>query len=528
MNNPWDRFAEHRGWKQLLCTGLVLLILLARVPHYWSGGEFVAEDGWVFFADAWNHPFPGVLFLPYAGYFHLLARLVAELWSGLPIAGQPYAFAATGLLLNAVILSAFYLPAFRGVVAPDLGRLAVVLLLALAPQAENLGLILGLHWYLAFGLTLLLLVPAPVSRGAGIAVSALILLCIWSSPATFVLVPFALAVCWRSPRRADRLQAALMCAAFLVVGVLIGLLRVEGAARTGTFQWPDLVLSLDRLVLRGWLGVGLLGPRIAGYLAGGFPLVLDLAALGVFAGGLVWLWRNRSQEFARPVTLVLGAALLMLLFSLTRTAYVAELARLALPRHGRYLTAPTLLLYVGLGIAASHARPGLRRGHVVALAGLLAALLIQALPGEIHWSRPAVWFHLRDAIPAVENLRAQHARDGRPASLYLPSDVPYWGPVLEVGGGQIVRAAVGVVQAVGATPDASGRYTSWLGRFARTGPDNWIDHEAWGRIEFTGIEKGRVFFRDAAGRLLFTSPLLYPRAWRLDGYEWSLLPPPAR
>ncbi len=521
-----EHLAEHRGWKQLVCTGAVLLILLARVPNYWLGGEFVGEDGWVYFADAWNHTFLESLTLTYAGYFHLLARLVAAVWSGLPVTWQPYAYAATGLLLNAGMLSAFYLPAFRKAMPSDPGRLVVVLFLALAPNAENLGLILGLHWYLAFCLTLILVAPAPVNPVSRLAVLLLALICVWSSPSALVLAPFALVACLRSRSPSARLNFALICGGLLLVGILIGLMRIKFAERTGAFEWIDTVLSLDRLVLRGWIGVGLLGPRLAGYLAREIPLVLDFLTAGLSAALVAILWRNRSREFARHAAIVLGAALLMLLLSLTRTAYVAELARLSLPRHVRYLTAPTLLLYVGLGIVLNGAWPGFGRRQLAALAGLSAALLVFALPGEIHWSRPAVWFHLRDTVPAIEQLKTRYAKDGRPASLYIPTDIPYWGPVLEVGGGRTIPPKAGLANAVGATPDGKGRFNSWLGRFTALGQGNWIEHQAWGRLEFTGVEKGRVFFHDSAGRLLFTSPLLYPRLWMLNGAQWTFFQPP--
>ena len=501
---------------------------MVRIPDFWQSGEFVAEDGWVFFADAWNHPFPESLALTYAGYFHLVPRLVAAFWSAWPLLWQPSAYAATGLVLNAGILSAFYLPVFRKILEPDRARLVVVLFFALAPNAENLGLILGLHWYLAFGLTLILLVPLPVNPGARIAVFLLVLLSVWSSPSALVLAPVAFLAWTRSRNPSERLLHAVICGMLLLAGILIGLIRLKSGDRTGSFEWMDAIVSLDRLVLRGWIGVGLLGPRLAGYLAGECPPVLDLFTLGVFITLIVVLWRNRAQPFARRAAIILGVALLMLLFSLTRTAYLAELARLALPRNVRYLTTSTLLLYAGLGIIAYHPWPGLTRRFLAPLVVLSAGLLATALPGQVHWSRPVRWFHWREAIPAINELKARYARDGQPASLYVPADIPYWGPVLEVGGGRKIPPEAGLVDAIGATPDPQGGFDSWLGRFARPGEGNWIQHQVWGRIEFTGVEHGRVFFRDPAGRLMFTSPLVFPRLWILDGFTWTYFQPSPR
>lgn len=512
MNRP-ESLAAHRGWKQLLLTAAVFAILVARVPLLWSACEFVAEDGWVFFADAWNHSFPGSLLLPYAGYFHLVPRLIAELCSGLPIASQPHAYAAIALALDAAILALFYLPVFRRFVPSDAIRALIVLVLALAPNAQNLGLVLGLHWYLAFALTLILISPAPTTLAGQVWLALATILCTWSSPSTIVLIAFALPAWWRDRTPANRIKLGVMLASLFLVAVFAVMMRVGQADRTGVFQADDLPPALARLVLRGWLGVGLLGPRIAGALP---PLALDAFGLFVLGSVVVGLWKFRDRPFALPAATLLIAAQGMLLLSLARTAYLAELATLSLPVHTRYLTAPTLLLCVSLGIAAAHL---LSRTQLFMVFTALAALLVIGLPAQNHWARPATRFHLRDAEPAI----AQLAKQTGPASLYIPSDVPYWGPVLEKNGGLVVQPDVGLPQAIGARADAPNHFSSWLGRFT-VDPGNWIEHETRGRLRFTGVERGRVFFRDAQDRLLFTSPLLYPAFWQLEGIDkWTLL-----
>lgn len=516
-----ESLAAHRGWKQVLLTSLVFLVLAARVPLAWRTGEFVAEDGWIFFADAWNHPFWETLLRPYAGYFHLLPRLLAELCSPLPLVAQPYAYALLGLGLDALILSAFYLPVFRTTLSSDWGRLVVALLLALAPNAQNLGLLLGLHWYLAFALVLVMLAPWPARPVARIGVCLLILLCVWSSPSAAALIPFALIRWWRQPD--DRLKLSLLLGTLGLVAALVLLSRLGHPERTGDFQWADLPPALDRLVLRGWLGVGLLGPRLAGLLGAKFPGLVSLAGLVAGAGLALSLWRHRARDFAPPAALALGAGLLMLLLSLVRTAYVAELAALTLPLHTRYLTAPALLLYLGAGIIGTQLLP---RHTLVPGTAALAGLLLWSVRAQNHWARPAEHFHLRAAAPAIAQLAAQPG----PASLYIPSDIPYWGPVLEKGGGVTLPPSTGLAPAIGARREPAGNFTSWLGRFAPIVGGAWIGHETLGRLEFTGVERGRVFFHDAQGRLLFTSPLLYPKFWLLDGTRnWTLLDatPPA-
>ncbi len=131
--------AAYRFWKHVLLWGGVLLLLMARLPLLWSTGEFISEDGWVFFAGAFNAPWYDSLVTPFAGYFRIEARLFAEIFSGFPMVWQPYIFAMGGLAINAVILALVYAPGFRRVLREDGHRGLIVLPLALAPNAENLG-----------------------------------------------------------------------------------------------------------------------------------------------------------------------------------------------------------------------------------------------------------------------------------------------------------------------------------------------------------------------------------------------------
>ena len=517
--------AAHRGWKQALLTAVVFAVLAARVPNLWLAGEFVAEDGWSFFATAWNHPFPGSLVIPSGGYLQVLPRLLAELWSSLPLPQQPYACAFGGLALNSGLLALFYLPAFRHLLASDLARLGVVALLAVAPNASNLGLPLGLHWYLAFGLTLCLLAPGPATLGGNLAWAAFAILCATSSPSTFVLAPIVLWLWWRDRKPADGFRFVTVLLALLTAAVIAVAARPLELGKTGGFQPLDLAASIPPLVLRGWLTTALLGPPLTAWLAAHATWLADVFGATLLITLGTWLWRQRAHPAARTVAVLLSAGLMMALLSLTRTAYVAHLASSPLPEHDRYLTAPTLLLYVALAVIAASLGARARR---LALGGfaVTGVLLAMALPVATHWSRPVERYRLRDAVPAIEAMVAQYARDSQPASLYIPADIPYWGPVLEVGGGRFVSAAAGPVAALEAQRQPDGNYRSWTGQFTLTPESGWLNHELIGRVQFTGLEQGRAFFRDPGGRIIFTSPLLHPCFWALKDYQWTLLEPP--
>jgi hypothetical protein len=209
----------------------------------------------------------------------------------------------------------------------------------------------------------------------------------------------------------------------------------------------------------------------------------------------------------------------MALLSLTRTAYLGELAQLELPRHDRYLTVPSLLLLVALGLllaewASTH--PGKSRWG----GGLLSGLHLSGWGAWSHWARAPEHFSWSDAVPAVADFQVTAQKGTAPASLYVPNDVPYWGIVLEAQGGLTLPPETGIRRAVQIESDEA----AWLGDFRVISPTE-IEHEKMGLLRYTGTELGRVWFQDETGRQWFTSPLLQPWWWRIDGLEMTLVMP---
>lgn len=517
MNQP-----DH-NWSR--CNHLALVaaitgVLMARLPNLWTTGEFIAEDGRVFFADAWNHSLPLSLLLPYAGYFHVLPRLAAELLQPFPLAWQPTLYAFVGLLANAALLTVFYLPSCRNLLPSDPWRLAVCLLLSLAPNAENLGLLLGWHWYLTAVFALLLVMEFPAGRWPRRTLMAAAVAIPWSAPAALALTPFFL---WRlllEKKAAVRMWLGIALLNLSVTGGYLLVFRLSNPERTGAFTLDMLPPALERLFLRGWLAETGIGHRLAGTLAAQAPALLSLIGLlvlGVFAFSL---WRHRGQPEARAAVLLLLAAAAMLFLSLARTLYLAELAGRPLPRHTRYLTAPSLLLIIAGSITLFLGRTRMPRWGPTLVFAAVAGFQLFGFTQTRHWSRPPGYFNWNDWIPAIRAFSQSQHRE--PASLYLPSDVPYDGPVLERLGGLLVMPEAGLPQALQATPVGPELWQSWIGAFQTKPGEPWILHEDWGPLEFLGVYGGRVWFRDYEERLHFTSQLLYPDRWIVDEERFIL------
>ncbi len=308
--------AAYRFWKHILLWRGVLLLLMARVPLLWSTGEFVSEDGWVFFADAFNAPWWESLVTPFAGYFRLEARLFAELLSPLPWAWQPYDYAMGGLSINAVILALFYAPGFRSVLPDDGHRILIVLLLAAAPNAENLGLVTGQHWYLAFGLALLLVMETPVHRaGRGMVVLGSSI-AVWSSPSVLVLWPLLGYTAATARSGFGRIWKAAAFIQLTLAGLAVAVFRGTAGERSGEYSVADIPLAVEHLLVRGWVMVGLNGRWLSDVLADISPLILDVG--GVFSMLILgWVtWGNRNEPSVRWAAILVGIGATFALASL--------------------------------------------------------------------------------------------------------------------------------------------------------------------------------------------------------------------
>lgn len=513
--------AAYRIWKHVLLWLGVLLLLMIRVPVLWTVGEFVSEDGWVFFAAAFNVPWYESIVTPFAGYFRLDARLLAEAVSVLPWVSQPYVFAMGGLAINAIVLSLFYLPGFRHLISDDASRVAVVALLACAPHAENLGLITGLHWYLGFALTMFLFLQTPTNSAGRVALLLGASLCVWSSPSALVLIPFWV---WHGFKATDQFTkrfSAIIVGQLILYALAVLVFRGTEGTRSAAFVMGDLIAAGTTLVGRGWLVSGLWGRGFAENVVGVAPILADGLALGLLLGLIFCVWKIRSKTKLDAVTLLIVGGL-MLGFSLTRTLYLKELADLDLPRHVRYLTAPTLLLIVGTWVLL---RPVLS-GHWIK--GFWLAQMAAfgfGLTAESHWARSPDSHRFRDQISAIKAFERDYVTAGIAGSLYLPNEIPYWGPVLESKGGVSTPPEVGALTGLGAQLDPQGRANSWMGSFTILSDSSRIDHEHWGRLIYTGTELGRVWFVDESGRQWFTSELLYPDAWVIDGLDMTYVSP---
>ena len=226
----------------IACVTLMLLVL--RMPTRLADGFLWAEDSPIFLKDAGELGLASI-FKAYAGYFHLLPRLIAYVqvqWIGIDSA--PHVLVWVSALVTALSCAAIFAIASRWQVFAGSRRYGAALF-ALAPviipQPGEVYLnITNLQWIVAplmFALVLETVgsprYPAslpPIARGA-----LLTLLCILAltGPFALIVVPFALIL--MAYRRSDglRLEAVVLLAACAIqLGAVLNAGEVSDTARS--------------------------------------------------------------------------------------------------------------------------------------------------------------------------------------------------------------------------------------------------------------------------------------------------------
>ena len=189
---PTDRVTD-RGTRRVLAAALVAVgvaLFAARALPRFRDPALFAEDGEIFLAGAYNDGL-AALVEPYAGYLHLVPRLVAAATVWVPITAVPLVY----LVATVVIHLAFLAPALSRRLDPVLPsalyRSGLFVSLCLLPALwEVYGNIANLIFAAATALTLVLISVDPRTRpGRWIEIVAIGLIGL-SGPLIVLFVPF--------------------------------------------------------------------------------------------------------------------------------------------------------------------------------------------------------------------------------------------------------------------------------------------------------------------------------------------------
>jgi hypothetical protein len=100
-------------------SALSFLILFSRRPDVITNPQFWAEDGRVWYADAYNHGLMYSLLTPEAGYFQTISRIVAVFAQVFPLAYAPLVFNLAAIFVKLIVVN-FLLSSRFSRLIPDL------------------------------------------------------------------------------------------------------------------------------------------------------------------------------------------------------------------------------------------------------------------------------------------------------------------------------------------------------------------------------------------------------------------------
>ncbi len=299
-----------RSWRHAAVFLLACAVLLARRPEAVFHAQFYAEDGHVWFADAYNLGWWNALFRTQVGYFQTFSRLGAALALLAPLALAPLVLNLVGLAVQALPVNLLI-----GARSEGWGPLRFRALLAAAyvalPNLGEIGFgITNAQWLLALCAFLLLVAQPPRSWAGCIFDSAVILLSGLSGPFCIPLLPIAIL--------AARKRRALWRWAPAGMLVLCGLVQAYALLvldRTGRGHPP---LGASPVLLVRILGGNVILGAIFGRIPvaampgkGVFILLLCAVAVGAFIAAGCLLKSTREMKLFLLLAGMLFAASLL-------------------------------------------------------------------------------------------------------------------------------------------------------------------------------------------------------------------------
>ncbi len=379
---PTEQRAAHaRGSRRvfrLITVVLVALALYSRRPDALRYPQFFAEDGRIWFQQAYNWGWLRALTHPDGGYFQTLPRLVASLALLFPVARGPLVFNLFGLGVEAAPGLFLLSSRLRTLGSLPTRCLLAFLYIAIPNMAEIHATIEYGQWHLAVLAFLVLVADPPLSRAGVFFDLAVLILCALTGPfCIFLLLPAGLiSMVKRQPWSYLRLCILAGGAVLQGASLLLNFHRERSHAPLGASLLEFCRIIAGQIVLPVFQGRNRLehwGHNLhqVALVAGVVTFLAACAALFAFLRGPLPL-----RCFLLFAGTVLTAALVFPMGSLSGSQWQA----LATPESGaRYWFIPELATIAVLLWMVGRPRPLLLR----AIAGVLVVTMLLAI--GTHW-----------------------------------------------------------------------------------------------------------------------------------------------
>ncbi|MCZ4557642.1 hypothetical protein O4215_18935 [Rhodococcus maanshanensis] len=297
-------------------VGVAVVAFIVRGTSRLRDAALFAEDGQIFLAGAHNGGL-GAIVEPYAGYLHVIPRLVSAVLDLAPLTAAPILYAAAAMTVHLGMLTPALSSRLGWLIPTPLLRAVLFALLCLMPPMwEAYGNIANLIFIGGICLLLLVLSTDPLTRVGRIAELAAVGLLGLSGPLIVIFLPLVAWRWWRNGRTSHSLTVGAVAVASAVIQLAVYLTSERSTPGGGS---PGLLV------------------RTAYQRVGGSWLVGDA---NVFVDNL-----HPALTVAAGVWLVLAAAVTV--FALPRTAPVlwlmfAVLLGSAVNAYGQAMVASSL------------------------------------------------------------------------------------------------------------------------------------------------------------------------------------------
>ena len=372
------------SWRiHVLVFIVAFAILLTRRPDAFFKAQFWAEDGAVWYSDAYNAGIIHSLFLPHAGYFQTISRLTASIAQFFPLVYAPFIFNLTAIVIEILPVHLITSSRFSALIPSLSTRLFLALLyLALPNSYEVHANITNAHWHLALVACMVVLATPSRCLLWRVFDIGVTLLSALSGPFSLLLAPVAAMLWWL--RRGKWLFVLLLCliTGAVVQGTVVLQTALTARSQTSLGATPEL---FAKIVGGQVFLAALIGQKGYAWIRSDSLAYTLLAVLVASAGIAAFLYclRNAPLElglFSTFAALVLGVSLLSPVGCGTTPAWQC----LWIPGvSGRYWFIPMLAFAIILIWLLQERNPlSLRRVAVAALLTMLIGI-------SLDWKYPA-------------------------------------------------------------------------------------------------------------------------------------------
>jgi hypothetical protein len=371
--------ARSDAWHLFAVAVVAFIVLVARRPEAIFRSEFSFEGGSVFYIGTYFGSALESLFRPYAGYQHLLPRIISFGERAVSVELAPLVSHLISLALLAGLAAFVASDRLRTVVPSRLGRIGLAALVVVLPNTqESLGVVGDIQRYIPIYLLALAFAAKP--RRGWVQALELTFLAVISISGLFAALMQPL-FWWRAWRERDRYSLAIV--AIFAAGALVQLASIAVDGRNAAnLADPS---NLARIWIFRTITEGFIGQRLTFHLSNaGIPILLGAAITAVLTIVLVVLWWKALEPPIR-----MAVAYVWLLFAITpvfaQTEGVAWLSGVGAAN--RYFLVPSAMACVVVFAAfARLRRPPYRylaaAGAVVLAIGIGGDLRLAALPEQ--------------------------------------------------------------------------------------------------------------------------------------------------